>query len=149
MRSLGAYMRWGLADRSQRWETTVLGSCSETYASVNNPVTESGSFVAQWASSWYVKRRATRGRGGCKGKQRLIGVIWNSCRVRGQKSKLSYRYAEVGTGKKKKKLGMFRSSHCSLYLLVLRKEKELIPFLYFSLQHYLSLNSFFFFHPRF
>ena len=81
----------------------------------------------------------------CKGKQRIIGVIWNSCRVRGQKSKVSYRYAELGTVKVKKKLGMFRSSHCSLYLLVLRKEKELIPFLYFSLQHYLSLNSFFFF----
>ena len=39
----------------------------------------------------------------CKGKQRIIGVIWNSCRVRGQKSKLSYRYAELGTVKVKKK----------------------------------------------
>ena len=88
--------------------------------------------------------RTTRGRGCCEGKQRIVGAICNSCRVRGQKSKLSYRYAEFGAVKVKKRLGLFRSSHCSLYLLVLRKEKEkkLLPFLYFSLQHYLSLNSF-------
>ena len=41
-----------------------------------------------------------------------------SCRVKGQKSKLSHRHAELGAVKvKKKKLGMFRPAHSSLYLL--------------------------------
>ena len=89
--------------------------------------------------------RATRGRGCCEGKQRIVGAICNSCRVRGQKSKLSYRYAELGAVKVKKKktrivqvFSLFSLSSCPQE----RKRKKLLPFLYFSLQHYLSLNSF-------
>ena len=40
----------------------------------------------------------------------------SSCRVRGQESKLSYRYAELGAVKVKE-LGMFRPAYCSLYFL--------------------------------
>ena len=60
------------------------------------------------------------------------GVKCSSCRVRGQKSNLSYRHAELEAVKvKKKKLGMFRHAHCSLIFFILRKGKEKNSFLFF------------------
>ena len=50
----------------------------------------------------------------------------------GQKSKLIYRHSELGAVKAKK-LGMFRPSHCSLYLLYSqekKRKKELICLLF-------------------
>ena len=53
---------------------------------------------------------------------------WSSCRVRGQKRKLSYRQAESGAAnvnkKKNQQLGMLRPAHCSLYLLWSQERKE-------------------------
>ena len=67
-----------------------------------------------------------------------------SCRVRGQKSKLCYRHVVLGAVKvkKKKKLGIFRSAHCSLYLLCFqeRERKKLILFS-FSLQQKIIFSS--------
>ena len=47
----------------------------------------------------------------------------------GQKSKLSYRHAELGAVKEKKNLGMFRLALCSLYLLCSQEmeREKLIP----------------------
>ena len=63
-------------------------------------------------------------------------VNCSSCRVRGQKSKLSYRHSELGAVKWKKKLGMFRPARCSLYLLCSqeREREKLIPLFSFLLQ---------------
>ena len=59
-------------------------------------------------------------------------VKCGSCRVRGQKSKVSYRHAELGAVRvKKKKLGLFRPARCSLIFFVLRKGKEKNSFLFF------------------
>ena len=57
----------------------------------------------------------------------------SSCRIRGQKSKLSYRHAELGAVKvKKKQLRIFRLAHCSLYFFfVLKKGKEKNSVLFF------------------
>ena len=49
----------------------------------------------------------------------------------GQKSKLTYRHAELGAVKVKNK-GMFRPAHCSFYLLCSQERKESISFLFFS-----------------
>ena len=52
---------------------------------------------------------------------------YSSCRVREQKSKLSYRHVELGAvkeKKKKKQLGMFRPAHTSLSILFLGKRKR-------------------------
>ena len=61
----------------------------------------------------------------------------SSFRIRGQKSKFSYRHSELGIVKVEKKLGIFRPVHCSLYLLCSqeREREKLIPLLSFSLQH--------------
>ena len=68
--------------------------------------------------------------------QRGKNVNFSSRRVGGQKSKLGYRYEELGAVKaKKKKLGMFRPAHCSLNLCSQEREREkLIPLFSFSLQ---------------
>ena len=59
-----------------------------------------------------------------------IGTTCSFCRVRGQKSKLSFRHAKLGAVKvkKKRKLEIFRPAHCSLYLLWSqeRERKKLI-----------------------
>ena len=70
--------------------------------------------------------------------QRKIGVKCSSCRVRGQKCKLSHRHSELGSVKGKKKLGMFRPAHCSLYTLCPqeREREKLIPLFSFSLQQF-------------
>ena len=70
--------------------------------------------MALWPSFSYV---TIWGQECYKGKQRIIGVKCNSCRIRGLKSKLSCRHAELGAVKIKKKLGMFRPAHCSVYLV--------------------------------
>ena len=54
---------------------------------------------------------------------------YSSCRVREQKSKLSYRHVELGAvkakkNKNKKQLGMFRPAHTSLSILFLGKRKR-------------------------
>ena len=64
---------------------------------------------------------------------------YSSCRVREQKSKLSYRHVELGAvkeKKKKKQLGMFRPAHTFLYLFCSweREREKLIPLFSFSLQ---------------
>ena len=65
----------------------------------------------------------------------------SSCGVRGQESKLSYRYAELGAVKVKE-LGMFRPAHCSLYHFCSSlfsgkgKEKSHSSFFAFSLRQY-------------
>ena len=63
--------------------------------------------------------------------QSKIGVKCSSCRVRGQKSKLNYRYAEIGTIKVKTKTEKERKNQEYLGLLsllfiffVLKKGKE-------------------------
>ena len=69
--------------------------------------------------------------------QRKIGVKCSSRTIRGQKSKLSDRHAELGAVKGKP--GLLRPAHCSLYLLCSqeRERKKLIAlfFFSFSLQH--------------
>ena len=70
---------------------------------------------------------------------RKIGAKCSSCRVRGQKSKLSYRHSELGEVKvnnNNQKLGMFSPAHSSLYILCPqeREREKLIPlFSFFSL----------------
>ena len=54
----------------------------------------------------------------------------SSCRIRGQKSKLSHRHAELGAVKVKKKLRIFRPAHCSIFF-VLKKGKEKNSVLFF------------------
>ena len=67
-----------------------------------------------------------------------MGARRSSCRVREQESKLTYRHAEPGTAKRKKK-GIFKSAHCFLYLLRSQEgEREKLISLFFnpfSLQH--------------
>jgi len=66
-------------------------------------------------------------------------VKCSSCRVRGQKSKLNYRYAEIGTikvktktEKERKKLGIFGPAHSSLYLFCSQeRERKKNSFLFF------------------
>ena len=69
---------------------------------------------------------------------------YSSCRVSGQKSKLGYRYTDIGTIKVKTetekeriKLGIFGPAHCSLYLFCSqeRERKKLIPLLFFLPSH--------------
>ena len=68
-------------------------------------------------------------------------VNYSSFRFREQKSKLSYKHAELETVKvKKKKKGIFGPAHCSLRLLRSqeRESEKLIPlFFFFSLQYHL------------
>ena len=52
-----------------------------------------------------------------------IGEKYISCRVRGKKSKLSYRHAELWAVKVKK-LGIFRPAHYSFYLLLFSGKGE-------------------------
>ena len=63
--------------------------------------------------------------------QRKIGPKHSSCRVRGQKITLSYRHAELGA--KLKKLGTFRTAHCSLHRLCSQESERKNSFLFFSL----------------
>ena len=76
--------------------------------------------------------------------QSKICVKYSSCRVSGQKSKLGYRYTDIGTIKVKTetekeriKLGIFGPAHCSLYLFCSqeRERKKLIPLLFFLPSH--------------
>ena len=96
----------------------------------------------------------------CKGKHQTgdvfsIGsegknVNCSSCRVRGQKSKLNYRHAELEEVKVKIP-GMFRPADCSLHLLCSqeRERKKLNPLFFFfmaTLSKVLSVNLRFFLH---
>ena len=64
-----------------------------------------------------------------------ISVKRGSCEVSGQKSKFSYRHAEL-RAVKVKKLGMFRPAYHCLDLLCSQEweRKKLIPLFSFSLQ---------------
>ena len=50
--------------------------------------------------------------------------------VRGQKSKLTYRHAELGSVKVRK-VRMFRPAHCSLYLHYSQERKQKTYFIFF------------------
>ena len=60
-----------------------------------------------------------------------MGARCSSCGVRGQESKLSYRHAEPGMAKRKKKKGIFSSAHCFLYFLCSQEGEREKPFLSF------------------
>ena len=147
MRGLGASRGPWLAVRSWWREAKVTGSWflplalfqRRSHAGISNPATASGSSVALPSSFWYTTMRE----GCCKGKLQTgdvfsIGsegksVNCSSCRVRGQKSKLNYRHAELEEVKVK-------IQECSGLLTV--------PFIFFALRKGKGkkLNPFFLFH---
>ena len=162
VRSLGAYRRPGLTVRSWWREAKATGSWflalfqRRSHTGISNPAAASGSSVALRSSFWYITMRE----GCCKGKHQTgdvfsIGsegknVNCSSCRVRGQKSKLNYRHAELEEVKVKIP-GMFRPADCSLHPLCSqeRERKKLNPLFFFfmaTLSKVLSVNLRFFLH---
>ena len=144
--SLGAYLRQGLAARSQWWGINVIRSWCLPLA-----VFQTVMDWRQWPSKsiWQFDGSAafflicnSKGKGVVRVNTRYRmysaesqrkNMNCSSFRFRGQKSNFSYKHAELETVKvKKKKKGIFRPAHCSLRLLCSQeREREKLIRLFF------------------